>query len=455
MRTHKKFSKLVIMAGLTLLASGGAARAQDWPNWRGPHFNGSATATQSNLPVTFSPTQNVKWAAALPGPSAATPIIHGGNVFVSSVDVKNENLVALCLDRKTGKIKWQRPVSTGYQPGGEGNKVQMDDRSNYASPSPVTDGKRVVFFFGNGDLAAFDMAGKKLWQRNIQKDYGDFAFQWTFSSSPQLYGSKLYLQILQRNQPVGSRGKPNAPSFLLALSPDTGKELWRHMRPTPAVMESLEAFTTPIPHVGAGGRKELIIAGGDFVTGHDPETGKELWRSATWNPGHRESWWRLVPSPVVGGGVVLVCAPKRQPVYATRLTGGKDTAAATASPAWQSEDRSAVSSDVPTPLYYKEKFYVLSDVRKSLSCVEPKTGKVVWTVPVPGRAMCWASPTGADNKIYLMNLNGEVFVIEAATGKLLAENRMDEEGAEIRSSIAVAHGNLFIRTKDKLYCIGK
>jgi len=442
-------TKLVLTMALTLLAAG-AAPAQDWANWRGPHFNGSTEA--KNLPAKFSPKENVKWVADLPGPSAATPIIFGGSVFVSSADFKNETLVALCLDRKTGKVKWRHAVSSGYQPaGGEGNKLQIDDRSNYASPSPVTDGKRVIFFYGNGDLAAFDLAGKKLWQRNLQKDYGDFAFQWTFSSSPQFYAGKLYLQILQRNQPAGSRGKPGAPSFLLALHPDTGKELWRHERPSQAIMESREAYSTPIPHE-QNGRKELIITGGDFVTGHDPESGKELWRWGTWNEGHRESWWRLVPSPVVGGGVVLVCAPKRAPVYAAKLGGSGEMGAAGLS--WSSEDRSPVTSDVPTPLFYKGKFYVLSDLRKSLSCVEPKTGAVAWTVPVPGRQMCWASPTGADGKIYLINLNGDVFVMDAASGKTLAENPMAAEGSDIRSSIAVAHGNLFIRTQDKLYCIG-
>lgn len=443
-------TRIVLLAAL-VLQTAGVAQAQDWPNWRGPNFSGSSPA--SGLPVTFSPTKNVKWAASLPGPSAATPIVFGESVFVSSVDSKNETLVALCLDRKTGKVKWQHTVGSGYQPaGGEGNKVQLDDRSNYASPSPVTDGKRVIFFFGNGDLAAFSMDGTKVWQRNIQKEYGDFAFQWTFSSSPLLYDGKLYLQILQRDRPVGERGKPDAPSFLLALQPDTGKEIWRQVRPSTAVMESREAFSTPIPHQGASGRKEIIIAGGDFVTGHDAATGKELWRWGTWNADHRQASWRLVPTPVVGGGVVLVCAPKRQPVYAARLTG--DAAAGTSRLAWKSEERSPVSSDVPTPLYYKDKFYVLSDVRRSISCVEPKTGEVVWTVPVPGRAICWASPTGADGKIYLMNLNGDVFVMEAATGKLLGENQMDTEGADLRSSIAAAHGNLFIRTKDKLYCIG-
>jgi outer membrane protein assembly factor BamB len=264
----------------------------------------------------------------------------------------------------------------------------------------------------------------------------------------------LYLQVLQRDQPVGERGKPDAKSFLLALQPDTGTELWRQVRPSTAIMESREAFTTPIPHQRGDGSKEIIIAGGDFVTGHSAENGKELWRWGTWNPDHRQSSWRLVPSPVVGEGVVLVCAPKRQPVYAARVTKGAGTETETASLAWKSEERSVVSSDVPTPLFYKGKFYVLSDVRRAISCVDPKTGAVVWTAPVPGRAMCWASPTGADDKLYLMNLNGDVFVLDAATGKLLGENAMDQEGSEIRSSIAVAHGNLFIRTKDKLYCIG-
>lgn len=444
-------ARLFLITALTLLSAAGAAMAQDWANWRGPLYNGSSPNAK-NLPVKFSPKENVKWVADMPGPSAATPIIYGDNVFLSSVDTAKETLVAMCLDRKTGKVKWSHAVGSGYMPGGEGNKVQLDGRSNYASPSPVTDGKRVVFFYGNGDLAAFDMAGKKIWQRNLQKDLGDFAFQWTFSSSPQLYDGTLYMQILQRNQTVGARGKQNAPSFLMAMNPDTGVEMWRQDRPSNAVMESREAYSTPIPHE-RNGRKELIVSGGDVLTGHDPKTGKELWRWGTWNESHREAWWRLVPSPVVGGNVVLVCAPKRAPVYAAKLGGSGDMGKSGL--AWASEERSPLTSDVPTPLFYKGKFYILSDVRRSISCVEPETGKVIWTKPTPGRQMCWASPTGADDKIYLMNLNGDVFVLEAETGNLLAENPMDEEGAEIRSSIAVAHGNLFIRTKGKLYCIGQ
>lgn len=443
---HGRRSALIL--ALTLTAA--CADAQDWANWRGPHYNGSTEA--KNLPVRFSRTENVKWAADMPGPAAATPIIWGDYVFVSSTDLKAQNLAALCLDRKTGKVRWKHIVGSGYRPAGEGTAIALDYRSNYASPSPVTDGKRVVFFYGNGDLVAFDLAGKKLWARNLQRDYGDFCFGWTFSSSPQLYAGRLYMQILQRDLAVGARGKDGSESFLLALDPATGKELWRQARPTTARMESREAFTTPIPHEHAG-RKELIIAGGDFLTGHDPATGKELWRWGTWNPGHRENWWRLVPSPVAGGGVVLVCAPKRAPVYAAKAGGSGNLG--TAGLVWSSEERSEVTSDVPTPLFYRGKFYILSDLRRSISCVEPATGKVLWTTALPGRQMCWASPTGADGKVYLMNLNGEVFILNAADGKLLAQIPMAEGESEIRSTIAVAHGNLFIRTNTRLYCIGK
>jgi hypothetical protein len=216
-------------------------------------------------------------------------------------------------------------------------------------------------------------------------------------------------------------------------------------------MESREAYSTPIPFEHKG-RKELLIAGGDCLTGHDPATGKELWRWGTWNPGHREMWWRLVPSPVAGGGVVLACAPKRAPVFAARAGGAGDLG--TQGLAWQSEDRSEVTSDVPTPLFYEGKFYVLSDVRRSLSCVEPATGKPLWTTKIPGTPMCWGSPTGADGKIYAMNLRGEVFTIDAKSGTILATNPMAEEQNEIRSTIAVAHGNLFIRTNTHLYCVG-
>ena len=439
----------VLAVTALLTASSVVARAEEWGNWRGPHYNGSTEA--KGLPSEFSPEKNVKWSIPLPGPSAATPIIWGDRVFVSSVDTQKQDLLAFCVDRLTGKMMWQHSAHSGYiTPGG--TRVQFDDRSNYASPSPVTDGKRVVFFYGNGDLVCFDMDGERQWARNIQKEYGDFAFMWTFSSSPQLYAGKLYLQILQRNTSVGDRGRGEPKSFLLAMDPATGKELWKHVRPTLAIVESREAYSTPIPYE-ANGRKEILIAGGDILTGHDPETGEELWRWGTWNADHREQYWRLVASPVAGGGVVLATAPKGMPVYAAKAGGRGDLGADGL--VWKSENRGPVSSDVATPLFYKGKFFVLSDVRKALSCVNPSDGKVEWSTPTPGPAVCWGSPTGADGKIYVLSVRGDASVFDADTGKVLSTASMAEGEGDIRASIAVAHDNLFIRTESKLYCIGK
>jgi outer membrane protein assembly factor BamB len=237
------------------------------------------------------------------------------------------------------------------------------------------------------------------------------------------------------------------------MEPETGKTLWRQVRPSLARQESREAFTTPIPFHHEG-RTQLLIAGGDAITGHDPETGEELWRWGTWNPASIPHW-RLVTSPVTGDGVILVCAPKRDPVYAIKAGGAGvlgDRALA-----WVSRDQRPVSADVPTPAFYDGDFFVLSDVRKCLSRVEPRTGTVKWTVPTPGRAKYEASPLAADGKIYLINFDGQVSVLDAADGAVLNVIPMDEpiDGEVVRASISAAHGQLFIRTTRNLYCVGK
>ena len=418
-----------------------SAVGADWPNWRGPSHNGSTTET--GLPTTFSATESVVWAADLPGPSASTPVVWGDKVFVSTADHGTQTLMAFCLDRKTGATLWKHEVAVG---------IFKDRRSNYASPSPVTDGTHVYFFFGNGDLVAFDMNGKRMWSRNIQKDYGEFAFMWTFSSSPILHDGRLYLQVLQRDVPVNGRGKTDGPnlSYILAMDPATGKELWKHVRPADASAESLESFATPVPFSNKG-RDEIIVVGGDCITGHDPETGKEYWRWGTWNP-TRIGHWRLVPSPLATDSVLLACAPKGSPVYAvkTGLNGTQDDSAL----AWVSEDR-AISSDVSTPLLYQGKIYLLNSDRKMLSCLEPATGKILWSGEYPTRTKLETSPLGADGKIYAMSMSGEVFVVKAGgdTFELLHQTNLGEDGArDLRSSIIAAHGQLFVRTGTKLYC---
>jgi len=426
---------------------------QNWNNWRGPNFNGSSNTTQS-LPIKFDSNTLVKWEFELPGPSAGTPIVNGNFVFVSSIKVNDESsgkgdLLAFCFERESGKLLWRRNAGSGYRPGGEdGFDYQLDSRSNYASPSPVTDGERVIFFFGNGDLVSYLLDGSEEWRRNIQEDYGDFCFQWTFSSSPTLFEKKLYLPVLQRDQQAHGRGNASAKSYILCMNPQNGKTVWKHNRPSIAKMESLESFGTIIPH-----KNQLLIAGGDVLTGHDPRSGKELWRWGTWNPNHKEQWWRLVPSPVVGDGVILVCAPKKAPVFAIK-DGLKGTHEGENGLSWQTQNEPSLTSDVPTPLFFENKFFILSDLRKALSRVDPKSGKVEWKLELPGKYKWRSSPTGGDGKIYIMNHNGDVLVVSSQTGKILHLAEMGSTYDDnTRSSIAIAGNQLFIRTNKILYCI--
>jgi outer membrane protein assembly factor BamB len=444
-----KLMRFIPVIGLLLFQ--GPAVAGNWGNWRGPHFDGSTEET--GLPAVFSPKENCLWSAPMPGPAASTPVVWEDNVFVTSTDEKAQQLLGICLDRKSGAVRWSREIGKGFR---------QDDKSTLAGPSPVTDGERVIFFFGSGDLAAFDFAGKLLWKRQIQEEYGSFAFLWTFSTSPVLHGGKLFLQVLQRDTSFdgiggGRRGKEGGgnESYLLALDPATGKEIWRTVRPSEANAESLESFSTPMPYTFKG-REELLVTGGDVMTGHDLLTGNELWRSPSWNP-EKISHWRLVPGPVAGDGVILACAPKRAPVYAYKAGGSGFLTEADA--AWVSGDAvnsQHVSSDVATPLFYRGRFYVMNSDRKALACLEPGTGKLFWEYRVEGAAKIESSPVGADGKVFFMDQRGTVTALAAGDeAKLLHQAEFGDAGQkDIRSSPVVAQGCLFVRTNAALFCVG-
>ena len=437
-------SSAVFVFLFTLIA--GSAQAENWPHWRGPAMNGASA--ESGLPERFSPTENVKWSLDMPGISAAVPIVWEDRVFLTTIDEAAGTMVAWCVAREDGKTIWKKVIAEG---------TQKDDKSNFAAPSPVTDGETVLYFYSKGLLIAFDLDGEERWRKDIQREYGEFAFGWTFSSSPLIHDGKVLFQLLQRDVEANGFGKPEGnESVLLGFDLKSGKEVWKVDRPSKAVMESREAFTSPVIQE-INGEKQLLVVGGDCLTGHDPETGEEKWRWGTWNPG-REPFWRLVPSPVAGGGVVLACAPKKNPVYAIKPGEG---VLGDSNVAWVSED-AAVSSDVPTPVFYGGYFYILNgnSTRPALSCVEPRSGKVVWSESLASyqdkKGKFEASVTAGDGKIYLMNKLGHVFVAQAGKQfKMLHHVAMGgNEQSHVRSSIAMAGGNLFIRTDTKLFCIG-
>lgn len=412
----------------------------EWPQWRGPALNGSSPET--GLPSTWSLTENVRWAVVLPGPGAATPIVWGDRVFISSTSKDTHELLAMCFEVKSGKALWQKTI-------GEDRRVP---RNNMASPSPVTDGRTVCFTYGTGTLAAFDLAGQELWRRDLAKDHGFNALLFGYSSSPLLHGGRLYVTAL-RNRKPGQYAKRVPPgtdldpvdSYLMAIELETGKTVWHAARPTDALRESMEAYVTPVPMQADDGW-QILLFGGDALTGHDVRSGKELWRWADYNP-TKISHWRVVSSPVVAGDLVFVAAPKHSPLYAIR-----PTAQATLGPghvAWQFP---AMTPDASTPLFYKKRLYVLQDDRKVITCLDPKSGKVFWQGSLGGTAVFRASLTGADGKLFIMNEKGHVWVLEAGdTFRVLHQIAMGKGPA--RSTIAVADQAIFIRTAGRLFCV--
>lgn len=418
------------------------AQAENWPQWRGPAFNGSSPET--GLPATWTK-ESAKWATPLPGPSGATPAVWGDSIFVSSPDAE-KNLLLFCLNRQDGSVRWKQPLATGDINKGKGNM---------ASPSPVTDGQAVYVLFGTGDLAALDFQGKVLWKRQLGADYGRFAIMWIYGSSPLLFDGRLYVQVLQRSPaprdyPGLAGGAEERESYLLALEPKTGKTLWKAARPSEAKLESQESYATPVPHLGADGKAQLLVAGGDCLTGHDPATGKELWRGYGLNP-KRGEWMRIVASPVSAAGVAIAAGPKKEPLLAFHTDKSGDISQSGL--AWKFDERK--TPDVCTPAFYDGKLFVLDGDSKTLTRLDPKSGEKKWQGSLDTRSVIRSSPVAADGKLYIMDEKGTVFV--CGTGdefQVLATIPMgDTDGT--RASIAISGGQLFIRTTQALYCVGK
>ena len=429
MRNHVACGLLMV----PLLLS--SAVAENWPQWRGPHFNGSSES--KNLPEKLDDSTRL-WETQLPGGASSTPVVSNDRIFLSCLDRNSKKLLGMCLSAKDGKVLWSKEIGLGFK---------QNDRNDMASPSPVTDGKWVWFYFGTGDLAAFDADGNEKWSRNIQKDFGEFNVQWIYASSPLLYKDKLYIQVLHRDVPPFGRAKgPPADSYLLAVEPQTGKDVWRIVRPNEAMQESKESYGTPVPFEN-NGHEEILLVGGDCVTAHEPQTGKELWRAGGWNP-RKVEHWRMVSSPVAVGDLVFVCPHKGGAIFAVKDGGQGDVTESNV--AWKNNE---LTSDVCVPLVYKGHLYVLNgDNRKTLSCADPKTGKVLWSGTLGSGPVFRASPTGADNKIYFMNEAGDVWVVSADEFKVLGKSSL--HGERSRASIAVIDGEAFVRSGDKLFAFG-
>ncbi len=399
------------------------AKADNWPQWRGPNLNG--VSSERNLPARWTSVENISWKLAMPGMSGSTPIIWADRVFLNVAD--GDDLYLWCVDRAKGSLVWKKLLGPG--------NVKMR-KQNMSSPSPVTDGKNVYVMTGTGVLKGFDFSGKEVWMRNIQKDYGEFGLQWGYASSPLLFSDSLYVQVLHGM-------KTDEPSYLLRLDKKSGKTVWKVERPTNAIRESPDSYTTPTI-LRYGKSEELVVTGGDCVTGHDLNTGRELWRANGLNPDNNPLY-RIVASPLVFEGIIY--APTRvKPLLALKAGGRGDIT--TSHFLWSTPN----GPDVPTPVTDGKYFYIVND-RGIVWCLDAKTGKDIYG-PVRIKTGTYSSsPVLADGKIYVTSEDGVTTVIKAgSTFEVVAENPLDDY---CLSSPAISNGQIFIRTSTTLYCIGK
>lgn len=429
----------------------------DWPQWRGPEFNGTSPAA-SDLAVEWGPDKNVAWKTRLPSWSAATPAVWGDRIYVTSAQegfdapaaraprgrrgfgagarpvaqalgaAGRDEILLLALNRSDGSVLWTRRI-------GDGNRIYR--KQNLSSPSPITDGERVWSMTGGGHFACHDANGEVLWARNIQKDYGRFGLNHGYASTPRLHDGRLYVQVLHGM-------KTDDPSYVFAVDAKTGKTVWKVNRPTDAAAESPDDYSTPLI-VLIDGAEQLVVSGGDYVTGHDLATGKELWRMGGFNPGH-ERFYRTIASSVNISDVIYTTSTRGNPFIAFK-PGGEGWIDDSAK-LWEN----TLGSDVPTPTTDGERILVVND-RGILNVLDAQSGELMVDRLRLEPGTYSSSPLLADGKLYATNEEGATTVVDVEDGyQILAVNRLDSH--TLASPIAVDR-QIFLRTADHLYCIEK
>jgi outer membrane protein assembly factor BamB len=434
-----------------------AAANDNWPQWRGP--NGNGTSDSTNLPTVWNAQtgEGIAWKTELPSWSGSTPVVWGDSIFLTSPsktegnakadgkagpggkggarnkpqDPGGNDLLLLCLSKKDGGMRWHRVVDSGNE--------RIYNKQNNSSPSPVTDGKHVWVMTGNGVLTALDFEGKIVWKHNLQQEYGKFGLNWGYGSSPLLFDGKIIVEVLH-----GMR--TDDPSYLVSYDGTSGKLLWWKERPTDAPNESPDSYSTPALAM-VDGKPQIVVSGGDYVTGHDPRTGEEIWRSGGLNP-NKNSNFRSVNSPVVADGMVYA-GTRQKPVLALRIGGSGDVTEKNLVWKWTEDG----GPDVPTPVTDGKYYYMVAD-NGIITCIDAKAGKQIYQHRLSVGSTIDSSPLLADGKLYITGENGVTVVLAAGPEyKELAHNELD--GSWTMSSIAVSGRQLFLRTSTHLYCVGK
>ena len=407
---------------LLVLAFTTAVRADNWPQWRGPDGNGVARG--GNYPIRWAKDSNVLWRVPMPGRGASTPIVWQDRV-VLTCGVEGQN-TALCYDL-AGKPVWT--VKLGAE------RVGKHVKASGSNPSPVTDGTAVFVYFKSGDLAALDLAGKVLWQANLQKAYGDDTLWWDLGTSPVLTAKHVVIACMH-----------SGPSFLVAFDKTTGKVAWKQDRNMEAPVEANQSYSTPVVVKDSQGVETIYVLGADHVTAHAATDGHELWRVGGLNP-EKNGYFRSISSPVIVGDLLIAPYARGNTLTAIRLGGSGDVTQSHV--VWT---RKGIGADVPTPTVADGKLYVCTD-RGEVACLDVATGNELWRERVEkNRNGFSASPILAGDKLYITREDGTTFVLDRGESyRVIATNPLDE--FTVATPVFV-DGKILLRTYDHLYCIG-
>ncbi len=427
----KWFSSLLFAAALCCSLENG--RADNWPNWRGPHGNG--ISSEKNVPAEWGPEKNVAWKVALPGPAGATPVVWGEQIFLTSVNEAGE-LLLMAFDT-AGREQWKQVVATG-------NKTARGDEGNSASPSPVTDGKHVWTFMGEGTMACYTVEGKEVWKFNLQDRYGKFSIQFGMSSTPVLDNGVLYIQLIH-----GEGNPKTREAVVVALEGLTGKEVWKVDRPSDAEAENEHSYASATMY-DDGKTKMLLSHGADFIVAHDLKDGHEIWRCGGLNRRDDtvlpyDPTLRFVASPVSAPGIIVVPTAKQHPVLAIRPDGKGDITSDAKQHLWTWKR----TPDVPTPVIVDDLVYLCME-NGNLTVLETMSGKEVYS-EATHRQRHRASPVYADGKLYLTARDGRITVVQAGREfKVLSVNELGEDQS---ASPAISNGTIYLRTFQHLWAI--
>lgn len=383
---------------MVLVLAAVTARAEDWPQFRGP--GGEGHSTETHLPLEWSETKNIAWKTAIPGRGWSSPSVEKSKIWVTSeID---SGLHAISVDARTGKILKDVTV---FPPTDLGNQHA---KNTHASPTPVIENGRVYVHFGPHGTAALNSEGEILWKTKMKYEpvHGT-------GGSPVLYKDLLIFSC------DGSDVQ-----FVVALDKNTGKVKWKTPRQT------YMAFATPLI-ITVKDKDQLVSPGAHRTVAYNPDNGRELW-FVEYGDGFSN-----VPRPVYGQGLIFLSTGFNRADLLAVKPGGEV--------AWK-YTRSV--SLTPSFLIVGEELYMVSD-NGIATCFEAKTGKVHWQQRMSGTFS--ASPTFADGRIYLQNEDGDTTVIATGKGfKKLAENRLD---GQTLASFAISDGQILLRTGTHLYAI--